>query len=792
MSLVAALDLARYRVTGWALAFFVSAALNLGLVLVIMTGRGSAAPAPRRAFALDAALGSLLLLFVGGRYAAGDAAQSVAVVRLALGTLAIVGPATLTFLCLLVGAVDRLGRVRALAWAAGVALAGTTLATPLVVSDAAGHDGLAWAPRAGPLLPALLVELGLCLALALGMCARRARKSSDPVERDQLRWVLAAYGIGVLAGLDLLPAWGVRLYPTSFVWLTASELVLVYAMRHHELLDAPDLGWRALAWISTSAVVAVPVALFLLATAGWSGWRSPLLATLALGGLLLLLRAHFAVLQPRIDDVFLRRRRDLERELEALAEQLLVVHTAEAIARETADLLSRTLYVKLVAFAVREAAWSGPGADVPAAPPGERGGGATWRVVASSWGSVPPPADDDPFLGFLAERGELVRAAQSWLPEHMGIGVAAERLMTRWGAAAVVPVMLTEGEPGLAGLLAVGPRPDGAAFATLELELLRRLGLAVARPLAAARLYDRRQRLRRELEAKVAARREDLARALVALDAAQGQLVQREKLATLGVVVGGVATELEVAIDTVGRAVPELRRGVTACEHAVSACLAALPRGPAGDEVRRFAEDVRIDFMRHDVGPLVEAIAEGARRARAIAGDLRHFARPSEHSRVPADLHREIEAALALVSGELGDRIRVERDLAPDLPPVECDPGPLGQVFANLLINAVQAIAGAGTIRVATRAVDGGERVEVSVRDDGCGIAPEHLGRIFEPFFTTKGMGASGGMGLGLSISYGIVQQHGGSIAVASEPGRGTEFRVVLPVKASAGLAVTG
>jgi signal transduction histidine kinase len=103
----------------------------------------------------------------------------------------------------------------------------------------------------------------------------------------------------------------------------------------------------------------------------------------------------------------------------------------------------------------------------------------------------------------------------------------------------------------------------------------------------------------------------------------------------------------------------------------------------------------------------------------------------------------------------------------------------------NLVINAIQAIDGPGTITLTTRLLPGGAQVEVGVRDTGKGIARDHLHRIFEPFFTTKAFGAKGGTGLGLSISYGIVERHGGQILVDSEPGQGTEFRVVLPVKAA-------
>ena len=123
------------------------------------------------------------------------------------------------------------------------------------------------------------------------------------------------------------------------------------------------------------------------------------------------------------------------------------------------------------------------------------------------------------------------------------------------------------------------------------------------------------------------------------------------------------------------------------------------------------------------------------------------------------------------------------REYDPELPPLMVEPGPLGQVVLNLVLNATQAMRGMGTLRIVTRRcrLDGGNGAELAVTDNGPGIAPEILPRIFEPFFSTKGQTL--GTGLGLSVSYGIVERHGGRIHVESRPGDGTTFRVVLPLR---------
>jgi signal transduction histidine kinase len=143
-----------------------------------------------------------------------------------------------------------------------------------------------------------------------------------------------------------------------------------------------------------------------------------------------------------------------------------------------------------------------------------------------------------------------------------------------------------------------------------------------------------------------------------------------------------------------------------------------------------------------------------------------------------SDLHKGIDSTLNIVRNEIKYKVEVVKDYGA-LPPIECLPSEINQVFMNLFVNAAQAIERRGEIRIATGLA--GDQVWAEVSDTGCGIAAEHLGRIFEPFFTTKPVGQ--GTGLGLALSYSIVKKHHGTLQVCSKPGAGTTFRITLPVR---------
>lgn len=260
------------------------------------------------------------------------------------------------------------------------------------------------------------------------------------------------------------------------------------------------------------------------------------------------------------------------------------------------------------------------------------------------------------------------------------------------------------------------------------------------------------------------------------LEEAHTQLLQSEKLASIGQLAAGVAHELNNPLGFVISNLGTLDTYLRDLMAVVDAGAALL------DEAQRArlapvcaAHD--FDYVRGDAFTLIAESREGLDRLRRIVQDLKTFSRPGDSEWREADLNQGLESTLNIVWNELKYKCTVHRDLG-ELPPVRCRIAQLNQVFLNLLVNAGQAIAERGEITLRTRAA--GESVTIEISDTGCGISPEHRQRIFDPFFTTKPVGQ--GTGLGLSLAYGIIRAHQGRIEVDSTPGQGSTFRIVLPL----------
>jgi len=274
----------------------------------------------------------------------------------------------------------------------------------------------------------------------------------------------------------------------------------------------------------------------------------------------------------------------------------------------------------------------------------------------------------------------------------------------------------------------------------------------------------------------------------------EAHLVQSEKMRSLGQLVAGVAHELNNPISFVSGNVEHLRTYMNRLRQALDAyASAALPESERR-RLDRVRQELRVDEVLADLPGLLDDCEEGARRTKHIVNELRTFSRSGERESFRrTDINRGIDSTLGLLADRLKHHITVHRDFG-DLPEVECLPGQLNQVVMNLVVNAVDAIGSRpGNIWISTRmGTDGANddpsqpRVTVAIRDDGVGMIPEVRAKVFEPFFTTKQMGE--GTGLGLAVSYGIVERHHGTLTVESAPDAGATFTISLPVNQTVGM----
>lgn len=266
------------------------------------------------------------------------------------------------------------------------------------------------------------------------------------------------------------------------------------------------------------------------------------------------------------------------------------------------------------------------------------------------------------------------------------------------------------------------------------------------------------------------------------LEEAHNQLLQSEKLASIGQLAAGVAHEINNPIGFVNSNLGTLKNYVGDLLQIVGLyesgrhLLAADPALQGRIEAACGQADLA--FLREDITTLIAESIEGTTRVRRIVQDLRDFSRVDSVEWQWADLHAGLESTLNVVMSEIRYKADVVRQFG-TLPKVECMPAQLNQVFMNILVNATQSICEHGTITL--RSGCSGDQVWISIADTGKGIAPELMNRIFDPFFTTKPVGK--GTGLGLSVSYGIVEKHGGRIEVDSLPGQGATFTIWLPVR---------
>ncbi|MDJ0850647.1 MAG: ATP-binding protein [Myxococcota bacterium] len=513
-------------------------------------------------------------------------------------------------------------------------------------------------------------------------------------------------------------------------------LAVAYAVLRHDLLQVDEILRRTVNYAVLTGIVAAGYGVVILAVEPFfqsqdneNSWISALSLAGLLAAVLLPLRDR---IQLGVDRIFFRTSYDFRRIVAETSARLAAVNDLSVVTQTLEKVVQQTLSPSSLEFEVADPAAGGLRA---------------------------PRAGDALLLGARGEPGS--------------------KLLESPDGGLCVP-FLAEGR--LVALMVLGRPLSGRFYDGDDRRFLVTLSnqgaVAIQNALALVSLQD----LNATLERKVEERTEELADAVYELKQAQKQMVHQEKMASVGQLVAGVAHEINNPVNFIQGNLFHLRQYVETLRSAIQAYEEAAKDASVGpgltSRLGEIREELGVDFVLEDLDGLFEGCEEGVRRTTTIVQDLRTFSRLDPGSPTTIDLAAALDATINLLRGRLKG-IEVTREYE-EVPPVECLEGQLNQVFMNLVANAADAVGDSGSIAIRLRSVDAGT-VEVEIDDDGRGIPPDLIEKIFEPFYTTKEVGR--GTGLGLAISYEVVAHHGGRIDVASTLGRGTLFRVQLPVE---------
>ncbi|MEM8639371.1 MAG: ATP-binding protein [Cyanobacteria bacterium P01_G01_bin.54] len=292
------------------------------------------------------------------------------------------------------------------------------------------------------------------------------------------------------------------------------------------------------------------------------------------------------------------------------------------------------------------------------------------------------------------------------------------------------------------------------------------------------------QEARDSLEARVIERTQALETTLKTLQETQGQLIHTEKMSSLGEMVAGIAHEINNPVGFIYGNVSHAQDYLQELLQLIELYEQQYPQPTP--IIADYYEDADIDYLKEDFPSLFESMMTGTQRIDEIVKSLRNFSRLDEAEVKDVDLHEGLDSTLVILGSKIKQGVEIIKDYG-EIPLIYCYPSQLNQVFLNLVSNAIDALM---TIEMQPRQITisttsiNNNHIQVRIKDNGPGIHSEVKAKIFNPFFTTKPIGQ--GTGLGLSISYRIIEKHQGRIEVVSELGQGTEFRITLPICATA------
>lgn len=289
------------------------------------------------------------------------------------------------------------------------------------------------------------------------------------------------------------------------------------------------------------------------------------------------------------------------------------------------------------------------------------------------------------------------------------------------------------------------------------------------------------QSLYSELDTKVKERTNELEKTNEELKNTQAMMVHSEKMRSLGQLVSGITHEINNPVNFIHGNLVHLRNYTNALLEVITLyedCESELSEEKKL-KLKDLKESIELNFIIEDLPQLIKSCQEGTERTKNIILDLKNFSRLDEQIINNIDLKKEIDTTLNILQNKVKNGVEIIKEYDSEIVSIEGYGGQLNQVFMNILDNACYALKGKGTIYIRLQKKD--KDVIIEFEDNGCGMSKEQAAKIFDPFFTTKPVGE--GTGLGMSISYKVIQKHNGTISVESTEGKGTIFRIQLPIK---------
>ena len=593
-------------------------------------------------------------------------------------------------------------------------------ATPYIIKEMWSYPW-GYYPRAGAGHGLFLVWFAIEVFLIFRNFWHGYTQETLEERKIQTKFIIIAFIFGVFVGaLDFLSNYGLPLHNIGSVGIVIFSSIIAYSIVNYRLMDIETVLHKTLLWILSFAIISIPIlALYRLAFPAMVG--SPMAQTCFGLASFIIFAVYLRVIQPKIDHIFQRRQADMEEITSRFTGDLVHLKGLNNLVKYIEDTIADTLYPQWVdIFIYNERKKQYLLAN---------------RSQEEAWALGSGRQDE--FLVWFKEHNRIVYGAFVEIdPVFAEVKDAADDYFKNTKTTLAVPLILNE---QLLGIINLGKKANLSRYNALDLHFLDVLRNQSAIAISNSLIYQ-------SIEEQVTQRTEELV-------AVQRQLVQAEKLATVGTLSGGVAHEIN--------------NPLTAILTNVQMLLA-------------FADD---DGAKMDKEAL-ELIEEATQRCRTIVQKLMAYAKkPMESGEVSRiDLADVLEKVIAFLGYQLEqDNVSILSYVEAGEYPLRGNHNELEQVMTNILLNARDAIVHTpqkkGQIRVTLAKAKHHYRLEI--KDDGPGITPENMPKIFDPFFTTKDVGK--GLGLGLSICQSIIDKHNGRITASSKPGQGAVFTIELP-----------